>query len=294
MQGKHKHRSRLSKLIRWALLIFVLCIAYDAIIYEPRHPVLTTHQVYLPGLPKELDGLRVVQISDLHRRSMMPDSVIRQAVDMANAASPDIVVLTGDYVGRDASRTRGRDAADAEPCMRMLSKLRAKYGRYAILGNHDYRHGGTAVIRSLKRHHFTLLINQNTQPHKGLYLIGIDDIWEGKPDVEKAYRSVDERKPCIVLYHNPITAERLLQDKHSLALTGHTHGGQIRLPFIHQFTVPVLGTWKDTSGWYRRGGLLVYENRGIGMVSPVVRFRCRPEVAVFVLHGGKKLIRNSN
>lgn len=149
------------------------------------------------------------------------------------------------------------------------------------------------MIKALKRHHFTLLLNRNTQPRKGLFLIGIDDIWEGKPDVEKAYRGVDEGRACIVLYHNPITAERLLQGRRGLGLTGHTHGGQIRLPFVHQFTVPVLGTWKDTSGWYRRGGLLVYENRGIGMVSPTVRFRCRPEVAVFVLHGGRVIAKQS-
>lgn len=272
-------RFKLNKSIRRRLLVALAIVAaamlVDATIYEPRHPVLTVYHVAVPDLPANLDGFRIVQLSDIHRRRFVPDSVIARAVEMANSTNPDAVVLTGDYVSRNPE--------DIQPCFDMLSRLKPRLGKYAVLGNHDHWTDAKAVSESITRHHIKLLDNASARLSPGLYLAGIDDQWVGSPDVKAAFKGVPKDAACVMLSHTPM-AVPLFAGHKGLLVTGHTHGGQVTIPFIPRNRLPGLLGCPYTEGWYRDGNLLVYVNRGIGMINPPVRFRCRPEVTLYILH----------
>lgn len=277
MRNIKNPRKRTRRWLRGILLsiaLFVLAALIDAVLYEPTHPVLTTYHIAIPNLPRELNGYKIVQMSDFHRHRRSPDLAIIRAVELANTTHADAAVLTGDFVGK---RTR-----DIEPCFKMLDKLRVKHGSYAVLGNHDHWTGAKDIIRAIDKHHITLLNNTNSEAAKGLYLVGIDDQWTGKPDVKKAFEGVGKNS-YVMLSHTP-KAVGLFKDHKSLLITGHTHGGQGNLPFIQRNKLPGLKGWKYIGGWYREYGILMYVNRGVGTIAMPIRFRCRPEVTLYVLH----------
>lgn len=257
------------------LLLAAATVLVDALIIEPRAPVLSTYHVAVPNLPARLDGYRIVQLSDIHRRAAVPDSAIRKAVALANSTHADAAVLTGDFVGKGS--------AHIEPCFGMLAQLRTKRGSYAVLGNHDHWGRLDEICLAMRRHGVKLLNNSNAQVERGLYLVGIDDLWSGTPDVPSAFAGIDPGKTCVMLSHTPQAAD-LFRGHDGLLITGHTHGGQVQIPLIPRNRLPGLKGWKYIEGWYRVGGVLMYVNRGIGMIIPPVRFRCRPEVTLFVLH----------
>ena len=273
MRLKPKKSTRTRLLI--VLAILAAAVLFDAVIYEPRFPQLNTYDVAIPNLPADLDGFRIVQLSDIHRRRFVADSAIRRAVEMANATNPDAVVLTGDYVGRDP--------ANIEPCFDMLCKLKSRLGSYAVLGNHDHWTGAKAVSDSITRHHITLLDNAGTKLGAGLYLAGIDDQWAGSPNVDAAFGGVPKDAACVMLSHTP-KAVPLFAGHNGLLITGHTHGGQVNIPFIPRKCLPGLSGRPYVDGWYKEGDILMYVNRGIGTINPPVRFFCRPEVTLYVLH----------
>ena len=251
-------------------------VAYSAL-RETRRLELRAYDVRVPGLPKELDGFRIAQLSDLHRSLIVPDSLIRRAVDLANTSRADVAVLTGDFVSRNAD--------NAEPCARMLSRLRTRGGSFAILGNHDHWTDARTVAAALRRHGITVLDNKSVEVVPGLYLVGIDDQWAGRPDVPAAFAGVGSNACYVMLSHTPLAVD-LFTGKRGLLITGHTHGGQVQIPLVNRKRLPGLRGWRYIQGWYREGDILMYVNRGIGTVNPAVRFRCRPEVTVYVLHRG--------
>ncbi len=260
----------------FAVLGFALFI--DAVIIEPRSPVLTTYNVAIPNLPANMDGFRIVQLSDIHRRKTVPDSVIKKAVQIANSTHADAAVLTGDYVGKEP----GNIAMSAQ----MLSGLKTRLGSYAVLGNHDHWTDANAVRKSFKAHGITILNNESARLAKGLYLAGIDDQWTGSPDVKAAFKNVGKTDACIMLSHTPLAVD-LFKGHRGLLITGHTHGGQVMIPFVPRNRLPGLRGWKYIKGWYKVGNILMYVNRGIGMINPPVRFLCRPEVTLYILHPAK-------
>ena len=243
----------------------------SAALLEPRDLEVTRHDAPLSLLPRDLDGFRIVQLSDLHRCFMTPDSLIRSAVEAANRLSPDVVVVTGDFVTRDAD--------NAGPCAEMLSRLAPRLGVYAVLGNHDHWTNAAVVRGHIGTHGIRLLDNACAAVSPGLELIGIDDVWSGSPDFEAAWRSSDPQAAHVFLSHSPV-AVRNAVDKDCLMLAGHTHGGQVNIPFVPMPPPPGMGGWRYVRGWYNVGRVRMYVNRGIG--HPV-RFRCRPEVTLFML-----------
>lgn len=237
--------------------------------------MLVTHNVSIAGLPDSMDGFKLVQLSDVHRRRIVPDVVVRRAVDLANSTNPDAIALTGDY--------EGRLKTDVEPCWRMLGKLRARRGVFAVLGNHDHWTGADVVSSAIQRRGIVLLNNSNAKLGAGLYICGIDDRWHGSPDARAALKNVPDDAALVMLSHDPEGVD-LLRSRAGLMLSGHTHAGQIQLPLPGKWRYPGIRNWRFHEGWYRVGKIRVYVNRGIGMINPGVRFRCRPEVTLFVLH----------
>jgi predicted MPP superfamily phosphohydrolase len=233
----------------------------------------TEHRVAVPNLPEALCGLRIVHLTDLHRCHLTPDRLLRHAIALANAACPDLVVLTGDFVTRDP--------ADIEPCASLLAPLRARLGVYAVLGNHDYYTDARAVERMLTRLGIQVLVNRSACV-EGLYLVGLDDDRHGQPDIARAFSDVPPGAPILAMAHNPAFAERLAE-RDCIVLSGHTHGGQVHLPVLTAREVRRIGAKHYRAGWFQVGKARLYVNRGLGHVGIPLRLFCRPEVAVFTL-----------
>lgn len=251
-------------------------------------PQITETMIWLPRLSAELDGLRIVHLTDIHLSLFTPIEEVQRVVDLANLLDPDIVALTGDYV--TFSPTYIWPAAQA------LGRLRAKLGVFAVLGNHDFRAGADEVTRALRASHICVLRNSHYalnpdrkegrtkagSKDKTLWLVGVDDPWVGSADFVRALRSVPLRDPKILLCHNPEAIGRASQHGIDLMLSGHTHGGQVRLPILRSLYRSIPGE-RFVDGWNRLGETQIYISRGIGKVVVPVRVACPPEITCLCL-----------
>ena len=237
---------------------------------------ITEHLVAVPHLPPILHGLRVAHLTDFHRSRHTSDSLLRQAVEAANAARPDLILLTGDYVTQDPG--------DIAPCARILAPLQARLGVYAILGNHDYSADGAAVERHLTELGFHVLLNRSMLLPNGLRIVGLDDDRKHRTDVPRAFREVGTDEPTLVMAHNPALIERMA-DRECIVFSGHTHGGQVRVPILTKREIRRIGAKHYAQGWYTVGEARLYVNRGLGQVGIPFRLFCRPELALFTLTG---------
>ena len=239
----------------------------------PRRLRVSAHQV-----PWELpQRLRVVHLTDIHVGLSTPLDHLRQAIAAAAQARPDLVVLTGDYLNRSLKyvrRLRQFVASLPRPCV-------------AVLGNHDYYSGADGVTRALEREGVRVLVNDSlTFTLRGgvLPIVGIDDETMGTPDVPRAFHRVTAPQRALVLVHHPRTAARVAEHGGRLILAGHTHGGQISLPWITD-AIGRLGGNHQLAGWYQQGASALYVNAGVG--SGALRLRlgrdALPEVAIFDL-----------
>ena len=239
----------------------------------------TRHRVILPHLPPHLNGLRVAQLSDFHRSRLTSDALIAKAVARVVQEAPDLIVLTGDFVNSDP--------ADIEPCMNLLAPLVnsgiAPLGVYAVHGNHDVKAGLEPIQQALEASGIDYLRNQSRLLANGVWVVGLDEDWYGTPDVEAAFAGIPHDAPIIVLAHNPGEAD-LVADRACVAFSGHTHGGQIRLPLLTNRVVKWIKAKHYRAGWYTTGKAQLYVNRGIGNADVPFRFLCPPEVAFFTLH----------
>ena len=248
---------------------------------EPDWLVVERVMVPLPDLPPALDGLRVVHLSDLHWGPYTGQREIRAAVETANALAPNLILLTGDYVHRSAGY--------AEPCARELAALNAPLGVFCIPGNHDYWTDIDVVTAQLGAAGLSLLRNSSHRLEVSgtpLWLVGVDDVWERHHDLDAALVDVPPGEPVLLLVHEPDFADQAARSPHRilLQLSGHSHGGQVNLPLLGRPILPWLGRNYPAGLQAVPGSTLqVYTNRGIGVITPPVRFNCRPEVALLTL-----------
>lgn len=276
----------------------------DAAVIEPHRVVVERVEVTLSRLPRELDGLRIAQLSDFHYGSSYDGEVIQAAVRAANELNPDLTVLTGDYVTLTNCGSTGFIAARAKPCARMLGELKAPLGTFAVLGNHDY--GDPRIVtRSLEAQGITVLRNSRVPVKRAgarLWLAGIEDVIEGEPRLDQALWAIPSGEATVLLAHEPDCADTVACFPVDLQLSGHSHGGQVRLPLVGCPYLPVLGR-KYPRGMRRLNSLSLYTNRGLGTTYLPVRFNCPPEVTLITLRsgatsnfkaGGKGLARSLN
>lgn len=237
-------------------------------------------QIPLKNLPSALEGFKIAQLSDLHLRPFTTLEFLQKAVDRTNQLQADLVVLTGDFVSREAEAI-----FELAP---VLAGLNPKYGLYAALGNHDLWSNQAVVRAGLAEQGIPVLQNAGRSIGVGpaqLYLAGVDDVWSGQPDLNSALADAPPEVPVILLAHEPDLADRFVADgRVSLQLSGHTHGGQVRLPGIGALVLPRFGKKYDL-GLYRVGDTWLYTNRGLGVVGPPIRFNCRPEITEITLIG---------
>ena len=256
-----------------------------------RHWIeLNEVEVRLRGLAEAFDGMRVAQVSDIHMDAYTEPFFLRYAVERIDALKPDVVLLTGDFVS-DRPGTQSFMVGAAWQCANLLNGLECKQ-RYAVMGNHDHFIGATQVTEALMANGITVLTNRAVpleRERARLWLAGVDDPLTGKPDamlaIPPAIRSV-AREPVVLMCHGPDYVDHLIShgmaESIALVLSGHTHGGQVRLPFYGPLTLPEMGQ-KYVEGMFRFGEMQLYVNRGIGTVGVPFRFDCPPEITLFTL-----------
>ncbi len=256
-----------------------------------RHWIeITRRDIFLPGLPTAFDGFRAAQLSDIHLDQFTEPFFLRDAVNHINRLNPDAVFLTGDYVTLELLPRRFL-IGPAWQCARLLNNLQCP-NRYAVLGNHDVLIGHNQVIAALSANGITVLDNACLPIERAsgrFWLAGVDDPVAGNPDpgaaIPASIRGVPH-EPIVLLCHAPDYADQLRTlpagKAVALMLSGHTHGGQIRLPLAAPLALPELGR-KYVEGWFRFGDLQLYVNRGLGTVGVPFRFNCPPEITLLTL-----------
>jgi len=269
-------------------------VAAGAALYSgeiERHWIeISRRDVFLPGLHAAFDGLRVVQLSDLHFDEFTEPAFLRGAIDRVNRLNPDLVFLTGDFVSKSPiSKRVFKDAA--WQCAVVLDRLQCRQ-RYACLGNHDLLVGKKKVAAALAANGITVVNNSYRAIERGggrFWLAGLEDPLEGHPDPEAAIPASIRNlpnEPIVLLCHGPDYADTLLARPEgqavTLMLSGHTHGGQICFPFVGPLDLPRMGQ-KYIAGWFQLDHLQLYVNRGIGTVGLPLRFNCPPEIALLTL-----------
>lgn len=250
-------------------------------------------QVPIAGLHANFDGMRIAQLSDIHLDAFTEPFFLHDAVERINGLNPDAVFLTGDFVtGVRGFRRFGHGAA--WQCANILNKLKCT-ARYAIMGNHDVSVGEAVVTDALTHNGITVLRNASLPIERGagrFWLAGLDDPLEGNPDpdlaIPESIRNL-AKEPVVLLCHGPDYVDDLLTypagASVALMLSGHTHGGQIRLPFYGALELPQMGK-KYVEGWFRFGNLRLHVNRGLGTVGVPFRFDCPPEISLLTLRAG--------
>lgn len=245
--------------------------------FEPFNYELTETDVFIRALPGAFEGFSVALISDVHHSRLVPIEEVRRVVAITNETQPDLIALTGDYT---TSRRRY-----VEPCAEALGGLRAPEGVWAVLGNHDHYTDAELTMRALERRKINVLSNANTLVRRGadeLRLAGVDDWGWGKADWSRALGGVDRARPSVLLSHEPAVLDMPETRGVSLILSGHTHGGQIRLPFVGA-PARFVEEFRYLRGLYEREGTQLYVSRGTGMIGQPLRMGARPEIAVIRL-----------
>jgi predicted MPP superfamily phosphohydrolase len=245
---------------------------------EAQNPVVDQVLIPIKNLKPSLEGFTILQLSDIHLRPFTTPDLVKKAVEMSNRLRPDLVVLTGDYVWRDQEA-----AFELAP---ILAGLDARYGVYSVLGNHDLWLDVRIIKTAFTEAGLPLLINQGVELNAGngsLYLAGLDDGWSGSPDLKLALENAPAGAPVVLLLHEPdLVNQTSLDPRISLQLSGHTHGGQVRLPGKPSFLTPHLGKKYD-QGLFRVNQTWLYTNRGLGVISVPMRINCPPEITLLTL-----------
>lgn len=235
------------------------------------------HRIYIPDLPPSFRGYRIAFLSDTHVASFMRRTLYDTCSEQIRAAGADLVLLGGDFVTWARHITLMAE--------RLTQGLEPRDGVYAVLGNHDYWADADGVVTTLTMKGVRFLHNQSFRIGRGdeaIYIAGIDEIYRGKPDVNAALSDIPDSAPRIAMSHHPDIVDMIGNERIDLLLAGHTHGGQICVPFFGPILVPSVHETRYAAGFFQQRNLLMYVGRGIGAVPPI-RILCRPELPIFEL-----------
>lgn len=260
------------------LALAPFALALYGTLYGAR--ALRREKVTIPvaGLPDGWHGVRIVQLSDLHAGRHVTGERLRAIARRAARLKPDLLVVTGDIVHN--SPAFARQAAEA------IASIPSVHGIFACLGNHDFWAGPDLVERELVRAGVQVLRNRGLLLDRGghgLWLCGVDDPWSGRFDLRAALHGRPDGAATVLLSHQPNTWRRAQDLGVHLQLSGHTHGGQLALLWLHRSLSLARLITPFVAGLYRAGRSYLYVNRGAGSVMPMVRLGARPEVTELTL-----------
>ncbi len=270
-------RQFLNGLVAAPLVAVSATTAYARLI-EPYYYLVSQTDIFLRDLPGRFEGFRITQLTDVHHSKILGLSEVRRVVSLAQQTAPDLFVLTGDYT---TSYRRY-----IEPCAEALSQLKAPEGVWAVLGNHDHYTDPELTTRALERNHIAVLNNANTTIQRAsdaIQLSGIDDWSWAATRWSRAFTGLKAGLPTILLSHQPSVLDLGETQNVSLILSGHTHGGQINLPWLGAPARFATKDLKYAQGLFRRGDTQLYVSSGTGVIGLPVRLGVRPEIAVLRL-----------
>lgn len=235
-------------------------------------------EIFLKRLPKKLDGFKIIHLSDTHHSPFTTLEHIERVVKVANRLKPDMFLLTGDYVSHEREYIA--------PVAAVLGDLKAKYGVHACLGNHDHWTDAELVTHLFRGEGINMLVNEGFRletARGSFWLAGVDDYMVGKTDVAAALRGSFPDEMKLLLAHNPIIFREAARVGVDLTLSGHTHGGQIK---VRSDEKRILPQRKLKAGLHTRRNSQIYITRGIGTVVVPMRYQCPPEISLLELRCG--------
>jgi len=246
---------------------------------EPNWIEINSLQLTLPNLASEFNGYRIVQISDIHRDRWMTPQRLQRIVRLVNQQKPDLIAITGDLVTRNLPQLI--------PSLTVsLAHFTPKDKTVAVLGNHDHENDTQAIIKALQQSKIIYLGNDVYTFKRGnamLHIAGVDDVQMGKSRLDLVMQQLPTEGAAILLAHEPDFANTsAATGRFDLQLSGHSHGGQVRLPFIQPPILPPFAK-QYYLGEYQVGNMFLYTNRGLGMTGLHLRLFARPEITVFTL-----------
>lgn len=247
---------------------------------EPNWIELKSISLNLPRLEKPFNGFRFIQVSDLHFGDWLGAQHLQDALTTVLAKKPELVVFTGDFISIAFAHR-------LQELQTILTPFAAAVPCFAILGNRDNWQNGRPVRNMLAASGTTFLGNRIHTLQRGaasLHLAGLGSVISGQNYLSLVMQNLPPQGAAILLCHEPDFADQTAATgRFDLQLSGHSHGGQVQIPLVGPLVLPSYAS-KYPSGQYQVGTLIQYTNRGLGMVSPHVRFNCRPEITVFTLN----------
>jgi uncharacterized protein len=267
------------KKIRYYILFLgLLLLAYTFI--EP-YWVQTKEIVYAAeDVPKEFQGFKIVFVSDIHHGKTYSSNRIRSLVERINKAKPDIILLGGDYVNSDEKYI--------DPCFNELKNLKAAYGVYGVMGNHDHYESSKLTGEAMAKAGIVQLDNKAVWLNKGAGRIkigGVGDLWEDKQDLGPTLSEVTSDNLVLLMSHNPDFTEKINTDEIDLVLSGHTHGGQVTLFGLWAPFIPSSYGQKYRTGVVETNNTKVLVSNGIGNAMDYpIRFFARPQINIIYLN----------
>jgi len=274
-------RKRLRIALTGILMVVVAAVGW-AFFIEPNRLIVRHETLQMQQWPSSLSNLRIAVLSDLHvGGSFIDDDKVKTIVQRTNELQPDLIVIAGDYI----SGGRRDPARAPETFAHLLKEFRAPLGVYSVLGNHDWWYDGARVRHALEANGIKVLENETARLDvRGttLWLAGFADLWTRTPRVHETTEAIPQNETVIALTHNPDIFPRLPQ-RVALMIAGHTHGAQIRLPFIGPIVQPSRVSPAYTRGHVFENGHHLFVTTGIGTSIAPVRFGVPPEIVLLTL-----------
>jgi predicted MPP superfamily phosphohydrolase len=247
--------------------------------YSPSLFDLNEFDLAIERLPENFSGYRIAHLSDIHMGTWMNRERLEGVVELVDGLKPDLIAFTGDFV----SYTLEEPLDEMEE---ILALLRALDGVYAVRGNHDCWTEPERVSAMLARAGIVELRNDCVRIERGgerFYLAGVDDVYDGRADLDSVVARLPEDGPAILLAHEPDFADvSAATGRFALQLSGHSHGGQLNFPLVGPLFLPHLAK-KYPRGLYDVQGMKLVTSRGLGTTALQVRVQCKPEIAVITL-----------
>jgi len=275
------------KRIRVALVVLsliVVCLAIWGTLIEPNRLIVHQETIQIDNWPKELNGLRIALIADVHTGGpFINDQKLQQIVALTNQQNPDLIILLGDYMSPNSWHSH---RVEPEVTAAALKNLRAPLGVYSILGNHDWWYSGEKVRRALEQNGIHVLEDEVAEVKwrdKSFWLVGLADLWTRPQHIGETIAKVPSDSTIIALTHNPDIFPRIPRNV-PLLLAAHTHGGQVNLPLIGTPVVPSDFGQKYTAGHVFESGHHLFVTTGIGTSIFPIRFRVTPEIVILTIN----------
>ncbi len=237
------------------------------------------YRIPVPNLPKQFNGFTIVQLTDLHYGLLVPLSFLQNVIEKANSLKKDVIVCTGDYVHKNKTDN------EINEIWPLLSELKAPLGVYSVLGNHDHWADSARSFYWLERSGQNLRhrVHSFEREGKRLWIAGGGDLWEDHKNIDDILNKVPEEDCRIMLAHNPDSADTSFSERIDLMICGHTHGGQVNIPFYGTPVLPVKNKNYNFGLKTSSKGQPIFISKGIGWAIYPVRFNCFPEIAVLEL-----------